>query len=187
MFTEGTKTEVLYLQHWYRLFRDRVIVTIDDFHSVPLSLVRAASERKRADQREAKRGRGRAFDEYWCMFDVDEFPNLPEAFHIAAQHDINIAVSNPCVELWFMLHFQNQTAALERGLAQTLAKKHLACEKALTPRALDQLVDRYEAARRRAQKLDGKHEGDGSPPRSNPSSGVWQLIERVRGQRESDG
>ncbi|MET8863520.1 RloB family protein [Nonomuraea sp. NPDC004580] len=78
VFTEGTKTEVLYLQHWNRLFRDRVIVTIDDFHSVPLALVRAASERKRADQREEKRGRGRAFDEYWCMFDVDEFPNLPE-------------------------------------------------------------------------------------------------------------
>ncbi|MEV0619447.1 RloB family protein [Nonomuraea sp. NPDC050404] len=138
VYTEGAKTEVLYLQHWYRLFRDKVIVTIDDFHGVPHSLVCAASDRKRADQREEKRGRGRAFDEYWCMFDVDEFPNLPQTYQLAAQHQINIVVSNPCVELWFMLHFQEQTAAIERGLAQTLSKKYLSCDKTLTPRALEQ-------------------------------------------------
>jgi len=187
VFTEGTKTEVLYLQHWYRLCRERVIVEIDDFHGVPLDLVRAACARKRADQREAKRGRGSAFDEYWCMFDVDEFPNLPETYRLAADNQINITVSNPCVELWFLLHFQNQTAALERGLAQTLAKKHLSCEKALTPRALEQLTDRYDVARDRAQKLDTKHEGDGSPPRSNPSSGVWRLIESIQGHRGTSG
>jgi hypothetical protein len=180
VYTEGTKTEVVYLQHWYRLYRDEVIVTVDDAHGVPSFLVRAAVERKRTDLREEQRGRGRAFDEYWCMFDVDEFPDLPETYRLAAQHEINIAVSNPCIELWFLLHFQERTAALERDLAQKLAKGHLSCGKALTLRALDQLVDNYSVALERAQKLDRKHDGDGSPARSNPSSSIWRLLERIR-------
>ncbi|MGW3348329.1 RloB family protein [Nonomuraea rubra] len=123
-----------------------------------------------------------AFNEYWCMFDVDEFPNLPETYQLAAQHDIKIAVSNPCVELWFLLHFQDQTAALERGPAQTLAKRYLSCGKSLTPDALDQLVQHHGVAMERAEKLDNKHEGDGSPACSNPSSSVWRLVERIRNQ-----
>ncbi|UBU11992.1 RloB family protein [Nonomuraea gerenzanensis] len=182
VYTEGTKTEVIYLQHWHRLYRDRAIVTIDGFHGPPSRLVRAAVDRKRDDQREEKRGRGQAFSEYWCMFDVDEFPNLPETYQLAAQHDIKIAVSNPCVELWFLLHFQDQTASLEGTAAQGLATRHLSCGKSLTPRALEQLVEHYGVAMERAEKLDSKHEGDGSPARSNPSSSVWRLIERIRSQ-----
>jgi len=37
-----------------------------------------------------------------------------------------------------------------------------------------------EVAVKRAKLLDCKHEGDGSPPRSNPSSDIWRLIDCVR-------
>ena len=29
-------------------------------------------------------------------------------------------------------------------------------------------------------RLDEKHHGDGSPPGSNPSSGLWRVIDQVR-------
>jgi hypothetical protein len=37
-----------------------------------------------------------------------------------------------------------------------------------------------------AIKLDEKHEGDGSPPGTNPSSGVWRLIEVIRNAERVD-
>ncbi|MFI6293580.1 RloB family protein [Nonomuraea sp. NPDC050790] len=182
VYTEGKRTEVLYLQHWHRLFRDQVLVTIDEFHGTPLPLVREAAKRKREDERDQRRGRGDAFDEYWCMFDVDEHPGLTAAMVMAGANGINIAVSNPCLELWFMLHFQDQYAAIDRKVAQTIAATQLNCGKVLSPHALQHLEEQYELAVERAQKLDSKHEGDGSPEGSNPSSSVWRLVNRIRSQ-----
>jgi hypothetical protein len=34
----------------------------------------------------------------WCVFDVDEFPDVPESAVLARRHGIKIAVSNPRFE-----------------------------------------------------------------------------------------
>ncbi|MEV7969504.1 RloB family protein [Sphaerisporangium sp. NPDC088356] len=180
IFTEGKKTEPIYLQHWYRLHRDRAIVVIDEFHGGPLQLVETACARKQADLREKKRGRGDTFDEYWCVFDVDEHHNLDQAVELAFKGGISIAVSNPCIELWFMIHFKDQWAGLHRHDAQDRAEELLGCGKAPTVKALELLVDRHDVAVSRAQALDKKHDGDGSPPRSNPSTDLWRLIQKIR-------
>ncbi len=93
-----------------------------------------------------------------------------EAVAKAEANGINLAVSSPCIELWFVLHFDDQTAYIERQQAQSRARELLGCEKGLTNDALDTLAQRYDGARTRAIALDEKHTGDGSPPRSNPSS-----------------
>jgi hypothetical protein len=182
VFTEGERTEDGYLVHWRRTYRDRVLVTIDGFHGTPLSLVDRAAEAKRREARDEKKGRGRAHDEVWCVFDNDEHPNIAEALDKAAANGIGIVLSNPCIELWFVLHFANQTAHIERGDAQRLSRQLLGCDKVLTGPALAALSDRHDDAKQRAQQLDAKHIGDGSPPRSNPSSNMWELIERIRSE-----
>lgn len=50
------------------------------------------------------------FDEIWCVFDVDEFPDVEEAVAKAKRLKIEIAVSNLCFELWLLLHFNPVTA-----------------------------------------------------------------------------
>jgi hypothetical protein len=162
------------------MHRESVIVTIDDYHASPMQLVEEAAAKRVIDLRAAKRGQGAPYDEYWCVFDVDEHPYLDRALEVAHTSGISIALSNPCLELWFLLHFEDQWAEIHRHDAQRRSFELLACGKALTPAALAVLVDRYEDARRRAQTLDKKHAGDGSSPRSNPSSGAWQLIDRIR-------
>ena len=181
VFTEGERTEDGYLVHWRRAYRDRVLVTIDDFHGTPLSLVDRAAEAKRREARDERKGRGRAHDEVWCMFDNDEHPNIAEALDKAAGNGIGVVLSNPCIELWFVLHFADQTAHIERGDAQRLSRQLLGCDKVLTGPALATLSDRYDDAKQRAQRLDVKHTGDGSPPHSNPSSNTWKLVDRIRG------
>jgi hypothetical protein len=99
---------------------------------------------------------------------------------LANRNNINLAISNPCIELWFILHFERHTAYIERQPAQRRAEDLLGCSKVLTDSALSVLAERYDRARDRAIRLDEKHAGDGSPPASNPSSGVWRLIDLIR-------
>jgi hypothetical protein len=180
VFAEGLVTEEQYVVHWHRRNRGQVTVAIDPFRGPPLQLVERAVEAKKIDERDARRGRGRSYDEIWCIHDVDEHPNLPQAVDLARRHDIQLAVSNPCLELWFLLHFESQTAFIERQSAKSRAEELLGCEKSLNERALALLDERLPVARERAQQLDVKHAGDGSPPGSNPSSSVWRLVESIR-------
>jgi len=182
VFTEGQRTEPIYLTHWHRLHRENVIVTIDGFHASPMQLVEEAVAKRAIDLREAKRGRGASYDEYWCVFDVDEHPHLERALGLAGRSGISVALSNPCIELWFLLHFEDQRGEIHRHDAQRRSFEFLGCRKVLTPAALTELADRYEDARRRAQALDEEHDRNGSPPRSNPSTGAWQLIDKIRQQ-----
>jgi hypothetical protein len=179
VFTEGQKTEPIYLTHWYRLHRDRVVVSISEFHGTPLPLVETAVAEMERDARAARRGRGDAYNHYWCVFDTDIHPRIPEALELARRHNVQVALSNPCIELWFLLHFETQTAYLERDEAQHRAQA-LGCEKNLTPAALSALEDLHGEAVERSKALEARHRGNGSPPGSNPSSTVWRLIEVIR-------
>ena len=56
VFTEGKKTEPVYLTHWHRMHRERVIVAVDEFHGSPLQLVEtAAAQRSAASASRARR------------------------------------------------------------------------------------------------------------------------------------
>ena len=101
---------------------------------------------------------------------------------MAQANQIRLAISNPCIELWLLLHFGDQNAHIDRSDAQSASKSLLQCGKNLSSEALVRLEEQFEAARRRAQHLDRKHELDGSPPRTNPSSNIWVLVERIRGE-----
>lgn len=180
VFTEGARTEVSYLEYWARLNRRNVNVDISNQHGVPWSLVNWASRRLREERRDGRRNDGKT--EYWCVFDVNSHPKIPDSIQMAKANGINVAVSNPCIELWFMLHFQDQTAHIGRRDAQSRSQQLLAWhKKALPDEVLGRIAASYEEAKKRARLLDDKHKGDGRPPRSNPSSDVWRLVDRIRG------
>lgn len=177
-FVEGD-TEKDYLEHWHRRFRADVHVAIDKFRGSPLRLVDEAVKQRRHDVREEERGRGRARDEYWCVFDRDDHQDFDDAITAAAANHIRVAHSNPCIELWFILHSRDQSAWVDRQVAQRESKRLLECGKRLTQQALEFLDDNFDDAKSRAVRLDSWHEGNDSPPRSNPSSSVWELVERI--------
>ncbi len=114
VFVEGRRTEEMYLVDWHRRCRDRVRATIDPYRAGPLQLVERAVAAQRAEAYDARRARGRAHDQIWCVFDRDEHPNFASAVDLAAHHGIRLAMSNPCIELWFLLHFEDQTAFIDR-------------------------------------------------------------------------
>ncbi len=180
VLVEGSRTEDGYLLPLRRALRDSVLIHVDARGAAPLTLVQRAVQAKRESARDAARGRGRDYDGVWCMFDRDEHPNLADALDLAFRAGVEVVMSNPCIELWFVLHFEDRTATIDRREAQHRAAELLGCKKNLNAAATDRLYDLFDTARQRATALDAKHAGDGSPPRSNPSSDVWRLIDDAR-------
>ena len=148
--------------------------------AVPLTLVNAAAKARDRNPREEGE-----VDEVWCLFDVEwpkNHPNLDEAVRLAARKDINLAISNPCFELWLALRFHDHTAWLENEAAGRLRREH----DRSTGKGLDgsQYMSRRADAARRARALTNKHTGDGRKfPKDNPSSGMYLLLDAIESDR----
>src|SRR3990172_166191 len=102
---EGEKTEPVYFSHWRRRLMQVVTIRIvggKESGTNPKNIVEFARALKHD------------YDYVWCVFDRDEHEKIPAAFDQAIANGFNVAFSNPCFELWFLIHFQDQTAHIER-------------------------------------------------------------------------
>ncbi|MFE6282570.1 RloB family protein [Streptomyces sp. NPDC057877] len=123
-------------------------------------------------QRDLSRG---SFDEVWCVFDVDQFVDVAEAVVAARRAGIRVAVSNPCFELWLLLHFAPQTAhvATYRKLLPLLQRHVPGYDKT----RLD--FGRFREGRGEAVERARRLDPSGEDHESNPSTSVWRLVERM--------
>jgi len=180
VFCEGARTEPEYIEALKRepAIHDSASVDlrIEARGAVPLTLVNAAAEARAHSSQEQGE-----IDEVWCLFDVEwpeNHPRLREARTKAAASDVRLAISNPCFELWLVLHFEDRTAWLDSDAAGKLRRKH---DKS-SGKGLDgsRYMPRRADAAQRARALTAKHERDGSEfPDNNPSSGMYLLLEAI--------
>jgi hypothetical protein len=72
---------------------------------------------KRLDDERAEPGIRLGSDEYWAVFDVDRqsAEYLDAQAQIATERDYRLAGSNPCFELWLLLHLTADIRDLPRG------------------------------------------------------------------------
>jgi len=176
---EGKVTEPKYLNAFKHEHRSQLIeVEVVPECGVPKSLVEQAVDRKKHAEKEARRYSDpyRKYDEVWCVFDVDIHPNLPEAKQQALDNKLNLAISNPCFELWVLLHFREQHAHQERGVIQAAVREHLHDFDKEVP--YDKVQPHYEEAVGRAIALTEWQVQQGRPD-GNPSTAVHNLTERI--------
>lgn len=152
---------------------------IDDRHGTPLTLVRHAVVERDRCLKDERRGRGTGYDSYWCVLDVDEHPDLAEARRLAQQNGINLAVSNPCIELWFVLHAEDQRAHIDRHQIQRRSAELFGFDKRPDTDTLTRFSARYPEAQARAGALDDMHRRNQSPEGSNPSTSIPPLIDII--------
>lgn len=117
---------------------------------------------------------GDEFDEVWCVVDSDEFDPESAAAR-AADLDVQLAVSNPCFELWLWLHHQDCTAPLceARAVMRQLIR-HVPGYQKNGLRFVDFEAGVLDAVCR-AEHLDPT----GCGHKCDPSSGVWRLVRRI--------
>jgi hypothetical protein len=113
-----------------------------------------------------------SFDEVWCVSDVDDF-ELTEAISLAAKNGILLAVSNPCFELWLLLHFETCRAAMA-GYEQLRRKlkRHIADYDKGSCAEFEKFRDGIGDAIARAKELSPA----GEEHQHNPSTGLWSLV-----------
>lgn len=108
------------------------------------------------------------------MFDVDQFPDLADAVLLAKGRGIRVAVSNPCFELWLLLHFEEHpTHSDGYGTLRSKLGKHVPGHRKAVD--FDCFREHVSAARDRAHALEPTGEDHGR----NPSTGMWMLVDRV--------
>ena len=181
---EGSDTEPLYfnaIRQDLRLPEGRITVTPHD-GTDPLRVVNnvlKARQVRKADKTWEKE------DSAWAVFDGDEhIANDPANWHKAIQkaksQKVNLAITNPSIEFWYLIHFQDYYPNISRDKAKERLKQYIPnydksiCYypsrlKALTQESID-----------RASKLESLTKLNNLPEYSNPScSGISQLIKMI--------
>lgn len=182
--SEGKRTEPAYFCDFARHNGNGlVIVKTVGLGSDPLTVVsRAIDEHKELEKLARKQGDSfaKAF-EVWAVFDRDEHLRFNDAIQKAEAHKIKVAYSNPCFELWGLMHYRMVDGHLDRHSAQRrLHADHPSYHHEDNP-VLDvaSLQGKpYETASRNAGRALTRREEEGDA-RGNPSTTVHLLAGQI--------
>jgi hypothetical protein len=169
---EGQKTEGIYfdgIRREYRLATARLHVVGLGFD--PLKVVKEAESLKKE------------YDHVWAVFDVEApgahavpHGSLRQAVARAKRAGIRCAVSNPCFELWLLLHFQCRTAYLNNEAVRAEIRR---CDCAYSDKGFDfrKIWPHHQRAIRNAMTLDKRQQSDHVDlVDRNPWTSVHELV-----------
>lgn len=191
--TEGALTEPQYFAH-YRNRQTNIEIRViggrtGGGETDYTSLIRKAAEYKNKNQMSESNG-----DAVWVVADGDVNYNSPDpvrekdlmlakARKQADAKGIRLAISNPCFEFWYLLHFQYTTRYF---------RDYTAVENALTTYLPDyeksddvysQLCERTDTAIQNAGRVAQYHLQNGNKPpfgiAVNPFTDIYQLVESL--------
>lgn len=120
-------------------------------------------------------------DVVWAVFDRDEHPNYCEAINLCEKHGIGVARSNPCFELWLILHESDFDRPDDRHAVQTELERirpEYDRQGRKTPDC-DEMVSRVMKAEERAEQLLSRRSEEGIP-HGCPSTTVGKLTMAIR-------
>ena len=182
---EGSKTEPGYFESIRRELRLRtlqIIVLRHQGRTDPRSIIeRVIEERKEMKSNQA----WTEGDSAWAVFDGDEhIEQSPDkwrsAIDLATKQKIKLAITNPCFEFWYLIHFQDYFAQITRDRVINLLGKHIPNydkSMCLYPKPLKPLT---EQAIQRAERIAAQIERDELDEHSNPCcSGLPKLIQSL--------
>ena len=76
--------------------------------SAPISVVNYAKEKKQSVKTSTRIDK---YDEIFCVVDVDDHISLGDAVQTARDNGIDLIISNPCFEYWYILHFEKTSSS----------------------------------------------------------------------------
>jgi len=107
IYAEGSVTEPEYIKSFYNSLCGKKKILLDSIKGgsgVPLSIVSECVKKKGELRKSSKRNSYEKNFVLWAVFDVDIHPKIDEAINLANAHDIRCIISNPCIEVWGLMH-----------------------------------------------------------------------------------
>ncbi len=110
IFTEGSVTEQRYFQEFNEFFKipqARVrVIDRESTHSSPDSVIGYVIDFQKSIRK--VESDISAHYVYWLVVDTDRWgANLAKTVDDAYQRNFDVAISNPCFEIWLLLHYQD--------------------------------------------------------------------------------
>lgn len=182
---EGTKTEKFYFDD---LIASEKLSSVNiqvhpGRNSDPKSVVETAIEKKQEEERYLP------IDEVYCVIDKDSHSTFGVAQQLAKSKNIQLIVSYPCFEYWYLCHFIYHRAPIVKSGTKSAGTQ---CESLLNSHWIKKFGEKYEKSRKGLYKAlisdlstgiknaanalnDGRSSGQ-----LNPSTQVHTLVDMLR-------
>ena len=127
LFCEGRNTEPTYFAAVKRACSGALIeMETHGGVGVPYTIAQKAVDRARElghDRRSRrKKNSFEEYDQIWAVFDRDEHPRFDEAVALCKNHGVRVGHSDPCFELWLVLHERDYDQPNDRHRVQAVLK-----------------------------------------------------------------
>lgn len=132
------------------------------------------------------------FSHKWIVIDRDEertnggghtLENFNKAILEAKKNKVEVAYSNPCFEIWYLLHFEYRNTAIDRDEVLEKLESYIEYNKNVLP---DLNADQQKFAVKNAERLIADWQATNyasktSPESDNPSTTVHDLVNVLNG------
>lgn len=191
IFCEGEKTEPTYFNAIKRAYSSAMIaVEIVPGVGVPYTIAERAVEHVNAyglaRRSRRKKDSFEEGDQVWAVFDRDAHPRFNEAAALCEQNGIGVARSNPCFELWLILHVRDHDRPEDRHVMQQTLEEawpEYDRRRRKAPDCTDLVAGVEQAERRGEAQLQRREDED--DPHDNPSTTVGRVTRKIREASES--
>lgn len=186
ILTEGKNTEPEYFRELQRIVEKNIIrLDLVPAAGAPVTIANLAKAQQSKSRELGRHGKKRSFaqqDETWVAFDRDEHPNIDEAIQICKNAKVGVAFSNPCFELWLILHLADFDKVVDRHKLQAECEKICpGYDKAKGKKAdVRAIVPCIEEAEKRAERQHIRRMKEGKVLQP-PFTTVYELTRRIRG------
>lgn len=183
---EGTnKTEKIYFSNFDDGKKPYTITIAKGNDTDPLGMIKLLS--KEIDKRDIDLSNG---DIAFCVFDTDVNTKknkiIKDAINLAKEKGIRIITSTPCIELWFLLHFEYTTARLSNNSVIKRLKKYLPkYEKNINifPDIKDKVYEAIDRAKR-LESFQLQNNKIISMVEANPNTEMYKIVEElIKGEK----
>jgi len=181
LFCEGQNTEPDYFSAVRNELYGAVLVEIKGGVGEP----RTVAEKARDHIRQKRKNSFQEKDKVWAVFDRDDHQKFDEAVGICEANEIGVARSNPCFELWLVLHERDYDSsdgpeAVQRELERLRPEYDRKGRKIPDCR---EMVQRLSDAEERSYRQLNRRFGEDNPF-GRPSTTVGELTKAMREAHE---
>ncbi len=176
IYCEGEVTEYCYFEALRVLYRIQPVhLKTVGMGSGPKQVAERAVRHCQANRRDLNKNKANFTDQVWVVFDRDEHQDYKSTIRRCEDVGIQAAYSNPCFELWLILHDCDMDQPLTRHEAQRICRERGLFSQGSEKKPSPQLVDNKRvllAEQRAVQQLRKRLEEDlqYGPPSTNVGS-----------------
>jgi hypothetical protein len=185
--SEGSKTEPLYFNSLKSNLRLAMVeVKIVGEGAAPITVVDRAIELREERKRLAKKSITKAaYEVVYCVIDVEApipHESLARAIDKAKGNKLDVILSNPCFEYWYILHFRKTSApfSTSQDVKSALRREHSAYSEGDTTIFNVVYPKTSDAIKRSKEVLEEQHNNAEDLRNCNPSTHVHKIVEYLQ-------